>query len=213
MNDWILQLIADGGYWGIAFLMALENIFPPIPSEVIMGVGGIAVAQGRMEVVPLMIFGTVGSTLGNYAWYLFGRWLGFERLKPFVARYGRVLTLDWPAMQRLVGFFRRHGQWVVFVMRFSPAMRTMISLPAGLVAMGHVRFLVFTFAGAAIWNALLVWAGWHLGQHYEKIAAFTGPAALGLTILLVGAYVWRVISWKPREENPPSRSGGGGPPA
>ncbi len=199
MNDWILQLIADGGYWGIAFLMALENIFPPIPSEVIMGMGGIAVAQGRMEVVPLMIFGTVGSTLGNYAWFLLGRSLGYQRLRPFVARYGRVLTLDWPAMRRLVAFFRRHGQWVVFVMRFSPAMRTMISLPAGLAAMSHVRFLVFTFAGAAIWNALLVWAGWHLGQHYEKVAAYTGPASLALMAVLIGAYLWRVVTWKPRE--------------
>ncbi|WP_179504545.1 MULTISPECIES: DedA family protein [unclassified Sphingomonas] len=213
MNDWILQLIADGGYWGIAFLMALENIFPPIPSEVIMGMGGIAVAQGRMEVLPLMIFGTVGSTLGNYAWFLLGRSLGYRRLRPFVARYGRVLTLDWPAMRRLVAFFRRHGQWVVFAMRFSPAMRTMISLPAGLAAMGHARFLAFTFAGAAIWNALLVWAGWHLGQHYEKVAAYTGPASLALMAVLVGAYLWRVITWKPRDKDPPSRSGGGGPPA
>jgi membrane protein DedA with SNARE-associated domain len=109
-------------------------------------------------------------------------------LRPFVARYGRVLTLDWPAMRRLVAFFRRHGQWVVFVMRFSPAMRTMISLPAGLAAMGHARFLAFTFAGAAIWNALLVWAGWHLGQHYEKVAAYTGPASLALMAVLIGAY-------------------------
>jgi len=199
MNDWILQFIADGGYWGIAFLMALENVFPPIPSEVIMGMGGIAVAQGKMAVAPLMVFGTIGSTLGNYAWFLLGRWLGYERLRPFVARHGRWLTLDWPAMERLVRFFRKHGQWVVFVMRFSPAMRTMISLPAGLAEMGHARFLVFTFAGAAIWNALLVWAGWHLGQHYEKVAKYTGPASLALMAVLVLAYVWRVLTWKPRE--------------
>jgi membrane protein DedA with SNARE-associated domain len=140
MNEWILQAIADGGYWGIVLLMALENIFPPIPSEVIMGMGGIAVAQGRMEVLPLMLAGTVGSTLGNYPWFLLGRALGYKRLRPFVARHGRWLTLDWPAMRRLVAFFRRHGQWVVFVMRFSPAMRTMISLPAGLAKMGHARF-------------------------------------------------------------------------
>jgi membrane protein DedA with SNARE-associated domain len=80
-------------------------------------------------------------------------------------------------------------------------MRTMISLPAGLAAMGHVRFLAFTFAGAAIWNALLVWAGWHLGQHYEKVAAYTGPASLALTAVLVGAYLWRVITWKPRKKS------------
>lgn len=200
MTDWILEAIARGGYWGIAFLMMLENLFPPIPSEVIMGMGGIAVAKGQMEVVPLMAFGTVGSTLGNYAWFLLGRWLGYQRLRPFIARFGRVLTLDWPTTERLVRFFRRHGQWVCFVMRFSPAMRTMISLPAGLAQMGHVRFLAFTFAGAAIWNALLVWAGWHLGQHYAELAAYTGPASLGLTAVLVLGYLWRVLTWRPKGE-------------
>jgi membrane protein DedA with SNARE-associated domain len=87
--------------------MALENIFPPIPSEVIMGMGGIAVARGAWRWCPMV--GTVGSTLGNYAWFLLGRSLGYRRLKPFVARYGRVLTLDWPAMRRLVAFFAATG--------------------------------------------------------------------------------------------------------
>jgi membrane protein DedA with SNARE-associated domain len=120
MNDWILQLIADGGYWGIAFLMALENIFPPIPSEVIMGMGGIAVAQGRMEVVPLMVFGTVGSTLGNYAWFLLGRSLGYQTVEA-------VRGALWP---RADARLARHAAarrvlsppraWVVFAMRFRP---------------------------------------------------------------------------------------------
>lgn len=200
MNDWIIHLIEDGGYWGIAFLMVLENVFPPIPSELIMGVGGISVARGRMEVLPLMLSGTVGSTLGNYAWYLFGRAVGYERLRPLVDRWGRWLTLDWPGVEALVRFFRRHGQWVVFAMRFSPVMRTMISLPAGLARMGHRRFLVFTFAGAAVWNAVLVAAGYYLGRNFEEVDKYVGPVSTVTIAVILLAYLWRVMRWKDGEE-------------
>lgn len=198
MNDWITDLIEGGGYWGIAFLMVIENVFPPIPSEVIMGLGGIAVARGRMEFWPLMLAGTVGSTLGNYCWYLAGRTLGYERLQPFVNRFGRWLTMEWEDVEAIVGFFRRHGQWVVFAVRFAPFMRTMISLPAGLTRMGHGRFLLFTFAGAAIWNAILAGAGYYLGRNFGEIEKYTGPVATGTLAIVALAYVWRVITWKPR---------------
>jgi membrane protein DedA with SNARE-associated domain len=201
MNDWIIRLIEGGGYWGIAFLMALENVFPPIPSEVIMGVGGIAVAKGRMEFWPLMIAGTVGSTLGNYVWYLVGDRWGYQRLRPFVARWGRWLTMDWRAVEGMVAFFQRHGQWIVFAMRFSPFMRSMISLPAGLAHMGHVRFLLFTFAGAAIWNALLVGGGHLIGTRFgAAVEKYAGPAVLAIGILATLAYAWRVATWKPRPD-------------
>jgi membrane protein DedA with SNARE-associated domain len=197
MNDWIIHLVEGGGYIGIAFLMALENIFPPIPSELIMGLGGIAVARGRMEVLPLMVAGTLGSTAGNYCWFMVGRLLGYERLRPLVGRFGRWLTMDWHAVERLVGFFRRHGQWVVFGVRFSPVMRTMISLPAGLAHMPRLRFLVFTLAGTAVWNAILLWAGWKLGQNFAKIEDYTGPVALVSIAVLAIWYAWRVLTWRP----------------
>ena len=198
MNDWITHLIEVAGYWGIAFLMVIENVFPPIPSEVIMGLGGLAVARGRMEFWPLMLAGTVGSTLGNYCWYLLGRALGYERLRPFVNRFGRWLTVEWEDIGRIVAFFRRHGQWVVFAVRFAPFMRTMISLPAGLTRMGHIRFLAFTFAGAAIWNAILAGAGYYLGRNFSDLEKYTGPVATGTLGIVLIAYVWRVIVWKPR---------------
>lgn len=198
MNDWIFRLIEGGGYWGIAFLMVVENIFPPIPSELIMGIGGISVAQGRMEIAPLMIAGTLGSTLGNYAWFALGRALGYERLKPIVDRFGRLLTMDWEDVAKLVVFFQKHGQWVVFAMRFSPFMRTLISLPAGLARMGHVKFLTFTLAGAAIWNALLVWAGFHLGRNFSEIDQYTGPVALVFTAVIAVVYIYRVLTWRQR---------------
>ncbi len=198
MNDWITYLIEGGGYWGIAFLMVIENVFPPIPSEVIMGLGGIAVARGRMDFWPLMLAATAGSTLGNYVWYLIGRSMGYERLRPFVNRFGRWLTMEWEDVEAVVAFFQRHGQWVVFAVRFAPVMRTMISLPAGLTRMGHGRFLLFTFAGAAIWNAVLVGAGYYLRRNFGEIEKYTGPFATG-TLALVGVvYLWRVITWKKR---------------
>lgn len=199
MNDWITHFVEDGGYLGIALLMVLENVFPPIPSELIMGLGGIAVAHGKMEVLPLMVAGTLGSTLGNWFWFAVGRALGYERLRPLVARYGRWLTMDWVDVEAMVRFFGRHGQWVVFAVRFSPVMRTMISLPAGLARMGQARFVVFTLAGTAVWNALLVWAGWQLGQNFGQVEAYTGPVALASMALIAAWYGWRVLTWKVRE--------------
>jgi membrane protein DedA with SNARE-associated domain len=199
VNDWIFRLIEGGGYWGIALLMALENVFPPIPSEVIMGIGGVAMSQGRMEFWPLLLAGTIGATAGNYVWFMLGWRLGYQRLRPFVERWGRWLTLDWSSVESCVHFFKRHGQWVVFVMRFSPFLRTIISLPAGIARMGHIRFLVFTFAGSAIWNALLIGGGHLLGKNFnEQVERFTGPVVLAIGVIITVVYIWRVVTWKAR---------------
>ena len=131
MTEWILRLIEQGGYWGIAFLMFIENVFPPIPSEVIMGLGGMAVARGRMQFWPLLLVGTIGSTLGNYVWFLAGDKLGYERLKPIIDRWGRWLTLEWEDVENATRFFRSHGQLIVFAMRFSPFLRTRLPSRSG----------------------------------------------------------------------------------
>lgn len=198
MDEWIITLIEQGGYWGIALLMFLENVFPPIPSELIMGLGGIAVARGSMEFWPLLAVGTIGSTLGNYVWFLAGDRLGYQRLEPIVSRWGRWLTMEWEDIERASRFFRRHGQWIVFAMRFSPFLRTMISLPAGLSHMKHVKFLAFTFAGAAVWNTLLIIGGQWLNAYLAETKQWLGWIVLGSLVLVIGAYLWRVATWKPR---------------
>ena len=101
MTDFILNLIQAWGYVGIFILMVLENVFPPIPSEVIMGLGGIAVSQGRFDFWTLVAVAVAGTTAGNWVWYAIGRWIGYERLKPFIDRHGRWLTLDWAEVERL----------------------------------------------------------------------------------------------------------------
>jgi membrane protein DedA with SNARE-associated domain len=198
MTEWILLLIERGGYWGIGFLMFIENVFPPIPSEVIMGLGGMAVARGSMQFWPLLVVGTIGSTLGNYVWFIVGRKLGYERLKPLVDRWGRWLTLEWRDVEHATGFFQRHGHWVVFVLRFSPLLRTMISLPAGLAHMGPGKFLVFTFTGAAVWNAALIKGGHWLSYYLEDAQDWLNGIVIGTIAIGLVAYVWRVITWKPR---------------
>ncbi|HEU0044067.1 DedA family protein [Sphingomonas sp.] len=198
MTDLILDLIARGGYLGIFLLMALENVIPPIPSEVIMGLGGMAVARGDMALVPLIAIGTAGTTLGNYFWYAIGRRIGYERLRPFIERHGRWLTLDWDAVERLHGFFLRRGQWVIFFMRFMPVGRTIISLPAGMTGMPRWKFVIWTFAGSAIWNAILAGAGLLLGSRFKMLNDYVGPFAIATSALMIGAYLYRVATWKPR---------------
>ena len=196
MTAFIVDWIARGGYWGIAALMVLENVIPPIPSEIIMGLGGIAVARGDMQFVQLLLDGTAGTVVGNLFWYEVGRRLGYRRLRPLVDRYGRWLTLDWDEVERLNGFLARRGEAVVFVFRFMPAFRTMISLPAGMMGMPIGRFMLWTAAGSTIWNTALIGAGMWLGGRLAAIDAVLGPAGLAMTAAMIGWYVWRVATWR-----------------
>ena len=196
MTDWIIHLVEQGGYLGIALLMFIENVFPPIPSELIMGAGGVAMARGTMTFWPLLVAGTVGTTLGNYVWFVLADRLGYHRLEPLVERYGRWLTMRWSDVEGASAFFQRHGQWVVFAMRFSPFLRTMISLPAGLSHMKHWKFLIFTFAGAAVWNSLLIYGGKWFAAYFDAMHEVASGVIIGLTILAIGTWLWRVWRWQ-----------------
>lgn len=200
MDQLIIDLIARGGYFGIFLLMALENIIPPVPSEVIMGIGGLLIARGDMHFWPLLLIGTAGTTAGNYVWYWIGDKWGYRRLEPFVDRWGRWLTMDWEHIAKAQMFFVRRGHWVVFALRFSPFLRTIISLPAGLSHMPLGKFLGFTFAGSLIWNALLIKGGEWLGRYLEESQEIIAWVIIGLVALAVAAYIWRVITWVPRAE-------------
>lgn len=198
MTEFILDLIEGWGYVGIFILMFLENIFPPIPSEVIMALGGVAVAQGRFEFWPLVAVAVAGTTLGNWVWYGIGRWVGYERLKPLIDRYGRWLTLDWDEVERLHAFFLKYGSGIVFVCRFLPIARTMISLPAGMVRMNQLKFLIWTAAGSTIWITALAGAGSWFGKQFAEVDRFIGPLAVVAIGTLVLVYFYRVITWKPK---------------
>lgn len=200
MADLIVEIIARGGYAGMFLLMALENVFPPLPSEIIMGIGGLLVARGEMEFLPLLVIATAGTTAGNYFWYWLGNRYGYQRLQPFVERWGRWLTLEWEDIERAILFFHKWGDWVIFVLRFSPFLRTIISLPAGLAHMRLGRFLFFTFAGSLIWNALLIAGGHALSDWFKESQHILSWIIIALAVLGLAGYAWRVITWKPRSE-------------
>ena len=125
---------------------------------------------------------------------------GYQRLAPIVDRWGRWLTLEWEDIENATRFFQRHGQWIVLVLRCSPFMRSMISLPAGLTHMKAWKFLLFTFIGAGIWNVLLIMGGQWLGRYFEESQEVLSWIVLGAFGLALGAYLWRVFTWKPRAE-------------
>ncbi len=198
MDDFIVSVVEQLGYIGIALLMVLENLFPPFPSEAIMGAGALAIERGSMEFWPLLIAGTAGTVVGNYAWYMVGDRLGYQRLGPFIDRFGHWLTMEWEDVERATGFFRKHGHWVVFFLRATPFMRTMISLPAGLAHMGKFKFLAFTAAGAAMWNALLILGTQWLARTFGEIEDIVSWIIIATIVLAIGGYLWRYLTWKPR---------------
>lgn len=197
MNDFILSLVAKGGYWGVALLMALENVFPPIPSELIMGLAGIEAGKGHMNLWAVLLAGTIGSVAGNYVWYWVGRKVGLERLDHFVDRWGRWLTLDRHEVEKFNRLFHRHGASTIFFARMVPTIRTLISLPAGIFRMSRAKFLTWTFAGAGLWNVLFAGVGFQLGARVEEIDAWTGPISTGVIAVILVVYVIRVIVWRP----------------
>ncbi|OWQ96326.1 DedA family protein [Sphingopyxis witflariensis] len=198
MTEFILNLIHSWGYLGIAILMFLENVFPPIPSEVIMSLGGVMVAQGRFDYWTLVAVAVAGTTLGNWVWYWVGRWFGYARLKPLIDRYGRWLTLDWDEVEKLHDWFLRFGSGIVFVFRFVPIARTMVSLPAGMVGMSQVKFLIWTAAGSTIWISAIAGAGNWFGKQFAEVDRFIGPLAVVAIGSIVLLYVYRVVTWKPK---------------
>lgn len=192
MDDWVVRLIDQSGYLGIGFLMFLETVFPPIPSEVIMPVAGVAAAQGRLHYGLVVAAGTAGAMLGNIFWYLAARTLGVHRLEPFIHRYGRWLTVSWPDIQRAEGWFRRNGVFFVFLGRLLPTIRSLVSIPAGLLRMRFRSFVLASTVGTAGWTALLAGAGYKLGENVDEIESYIGPASNAILALFAIAYLWRV---------------------
>jgi membrane protein DedA with SNARE-associated domain len=200
MENWIIDLVNAAGYWGVAFLMLLETVFPPVPSEVIMTVAGVSAARGHMSLWGTVAAGTAGAMIGNWAWYWLAIKFGEKRIHVFVDRYSRWLTLDWEEVERGHRLFRKHGSVIVLVARMLPTLRSLISVPAGLFKMSLRRFLVFSTIGTAGWSAALACAGYALGSQFGEVEKFLGPLSTVVIGLMVATYIWRLVTWKPKPE-------------
>jgi membrane protein DedA with SNARE-associated domain len=201
MSDWVVRLIEQSGYLGVGFLMFLETIFPPIPSEVIMPVAGMAAAKGKLGFVPVVASGTAGAMLGNMVWYLAARAHGIHRLKPLIDRYGRWLTLTWPEVVRAERWFARHGTVFVFFGRLLPTVRSLVSVPAGLLRMRFRNFFIASALGTATWTTILASAGYKLQENVADVGAMVGPVSNAVLVVLAVAYVWRL--WTHRNVGEP----------
>lgn len=197
MSEWIIRLIDQTGYLGVGFLMFLETVFPPIPSEVIMPVAGLAAARGKLDIFAVIASGTMGAMLGNYFWYLVARVVGIERFQPFIERYGRWLTFDWAEIKKAEKLFGRQGWAIVFFGRMLPTLRSLISIPAGLLHMRLSTFVIWSTIGTTGWTTLLALSGWALGQRYATIETVVGPLSIAILVVIAAGYVWRLLRWKP----------------
>ena len=201
MFDFISNLITTMGAVGVGLVMFLENVFPPIPSELVMPLAGFNAAQGNMSLVAIFLWGTLGSVLGAWLWYEVGRRLGQARLERFIDRYGVWLTLDREDVESAIAWFKRHDKGATFFGRMIPGVRTLISVPAGLSGMGMTRFLIYTTAGSAIWNTALIAAGYLLEANYDLVETWLNPVTNVIIAIIVIGYLWRVARqlWQRRD--------------
>jgi membrane protein DedA with SNARE-associated domain len=197
MGDWVVRLIEQSGYLGVAFLMFLETVFPPIPSEIIMPVAGMAAAQGKMNFALATAAGTAGAMLGNILWYLGARALGHDRLRPFVQRHGKWVTLNWREVERAHRWFEAHGITFVLFGRLIPTVRSLVSIPAGLLDMRFRNFVIASTIGTAMWTAFLAGAGFKLQENFHEIDQVIGPISNVVLGALVIGYIWRLFTHRP----------------
>ena len=191
MVEWINSLMSGLGYWGIGLLMFLENLFPPIPSELIMPLAGFTVAQGKMNFWLAVLAGTIGTMAGTYAWYYLGRLVNYQRLQTWTDRYGKWIRVTAKDINRVNDWFNQHGSKAVFFGRMVPGIRTLISLPAGINKMPLATYTIYSLVGTAIWTLALTTAGFLLGENYTSIEQYLAPVSkfVLLGLLGLGGYV------------------------
>lgn len=197
MVELIIRLIGRGGAAAVFALMLVENIVPPIPSELILPLAGYAAARGEMDFTAAVLAGTAGSVLGAWLWFEAGLRLGERRLLDLAGRHGRWLAVTPAELTRSLAWIRRRGGAAVLVGRMLPGVRGVICLPAGLAGIGRGAFLMWCSLGSFGWSLLLCGAGALLRARYREVDRWLGPVGLAVLALFAVAYLVRVVTWKP----------------
>ena len=189
MGNLVFSIVDRLGVLGVGMLILLENIIPPIPSEVILPLAGFRARAGAFDVVAVWAAATAGAVLGALILYGLGVWLGYERLHRLAGKRWFVLTGQ-RDLERGQELFRNHGGKVVLLARCVPFLRSVVSIPAGIVGMPLMRFVLLTALGSGVWNALFVWLGWTLGENWGSVERWVGPASyVVIGLLLIGVVV------------------------
>ncbi|QEG43163.1 DedA family protein [Roseimaritima ulvae] len=193
MESWIKETLDQLGVFGVGVLMLIENIFPPIPSEVVMPWAGYSVSQGNSSFIGVVVAGSIGSFIGAAVWYYLARWIGKERLAGWVERHGAWLTISPKDLDSVDAWFERWGAAAVLGCRLIPGLRTLISVPAGFADMPQGRFLLYTAIGTVIWTAALAGLGWWLGDNYGDLAGPLGWVSTAVVAGLLLIWLWRLV--------------------
>ena len=188
MFEWMRNLIESGGYFALAALMFLENVFPPLPSEFIMPFAGFAASEGKMNIILAIIAGTLGSVVGSLPLYYLGQVVGQKRLEEWADKYGRWLTISKKDLQKSRKWFQSHGTKAVILGRLIPGVRALIAIPAGVNKMPLTQFALYTALGSGLWASVLAFLGLWLGAKFENVERVLNP----LSWLIVGAIV---VAW------------------
>jgi len=197
MQEWITEFMNQFGYIGIFLLISLENIFPPIPSEIILTFGGFMTTYTNMSIPVVIGFATAGSVVGAIVLYRVGRFMDAKKLEGIINRWGHILRIKAKDIQKADSWFNRHGYLAVFFCRMVPIVRSLISVPAGMANMKFGVFMIYTIAGTLIWNTVLIIAGAMLGESWGKIVEFMDVYSyvtyVVLGLLAVGFILYLII--------------------
>lgn len=172
MQSWVTDIMEQFGYLGVFIMMALENLFPPIPSEVVLPFGGFLTTYSSLTMIGVITASTLGSVIGAMILYSIGLWMDVERLENIIERHGHLLRVKKQDIHQANEWFVAHGYWTVFICRMIPLVRSLISIPAGVSHMKFSAFILLTTLGTLIWNVILISVGVLLGENWEKILAF-----------------------------------------
>ncbi len=193
MIELVTSWVAAAGYLGIAGLMFLENLFPPIPSELIMPFAGFAAARGELSLLLVIVAGVVGTLLGNVVWFELARAFGADRTRRLCEKYGRWVGVMREDLDKAEATLRRWGPLAIFLGRMMPGIRTVISIPAGLIEMPRIVFYAWTTLGSAIWVGALAVLGWLLEEGYQHIEAYVDPVSKVLVLLVIVLFFWQIF--------------------
>ncbi|MFF8892477.1 DedA family protein [Brevibacterium casei] len=195
-SAWTVRIMETLGPIGVGFLVFLDNIFPPIPSELVLPLAGFTASRGQLSLVLAIVFATIGSVVGAVLLYAIGRWIGLDRIVRVAVKMPLVDVAD---VHKTVSWFDRHGDKAVFFGRMIPIFRSLISIPAGMRAMPMVKFILLTAAGSTIWNTVLIVAGFLLGENWSIVETYAGYfQTLVIVVVVIAVVVWIVLKVRSR---------------